>query len=297
MRGWSFFDNPAPKKPVKLEELPTFAEAAKANLDDFPVPEDYHPYFAVNEEINKKVSFWMRGDSSRLAADAVVNAANSELMPGGGICGVLHSAAGHEMAVECRTIGHTPTGEAAITKGYNLPAKYCIHAVGPIGEKPAKLVSAYRSVLKYINGEDLRSVGLCCISTGIYGYPIKPATHIALRVVREFLEDPANLAKTDRIIFVVFERRDVEVYRNLARFYFPVEGAPEPVPISQEEGSIPETHRIPPRSSSTGNGGVEDVILTEAPKEGEGQEEPTPPKEDEEPAPEKEEEEKPAEET
>ena len=214
---------------VTLDELPVWGSRDVRKYYKLnPLPEDFEPKRQVNDEINSKITLWMRGDSAALACDAIVNAAISELLPGGGICGVIHSAAGPELARECREIGHTPTGKAAITKGYNLPAKHVIHAVGPIGENEPALISAYQSVLGYIDGEEVRSVALCCISTGIYGYPIVPATHVALSTVRDWLEDEENRKKTDRIVFVVFQPRDVKVYWKLAQLYFPLGPGPEP---------------------------------------------------------------------
>ena len=136
------------RTPVKFTELPTWAEAGEEEMKEVPPPENFEPKYSANTEINNKVSFWFRGDSSRLECDAVVNAANSYLAPGGGICGILHDVAGPEMAEECEKIGHTDTGKAALTSGYNLPAKYVIHAVGPIGENPEALQSAYQSSRK-----------------------------------------------------------------------------------------------------------------------------------------------------
>ncbi|OHS94453.1 O-acetyl-ADP-ribose deacetylase MACROD1 [Tritrichomonas foetus] len=211
-----------PRKVMTLDELPTWSVAGPDSLADHPIPAGTKPKFEPNAIINSKVSFWMRGDSSSLAADAIVNAANSGLHPGGGICGVIHSAAGPELATACEKVSPCPTGGAALTPGFKLPAKYVIHAVGPIGEKPDKLESAYKSTLNYIDGEKIRSVGLCCISTGIYGYPITPATHVALNTVRQWLEDKTNQEHTDRVIFVVFEPRDVNVYYNLVHTYFPL---------------------------------------------------------------------------
>jgi O-acetyl-ADP-ribose deacetylase (regulator of RNase III) len=176
----------------------------------------------------------MGGDSARLAADAIVNAANEWLAPGGGICGVIHAAAGPQLAEECRAVGVTATGMAALTKGYDLPAKFVIHAVGPTSQDPAALRSAYVETLRYIDGRELRSVGLCCVSTGIFGYPIRPATHIALETVREFLDSEENREKTDRIVFVVFERRDQDVYYEIIPEYFPI-AAPEAAEAPKQE--------------------------------------------------------------
>lgn len=221
-----------PKPPVQVSELPTWAEDGPKNY--WP-PKSNSLKYKPSTEINEKITLWMRGDSSRLAADAIVNAANAHLAAGGGICGVIHRAAGPELERACDKIGYTPTGKAAITPGFNLPAKHVIHAVGPIGERPAELESAYKSTLEYIDGDKVKSIGFCCISTGIYGYPIEPATHVALRTVREFLENEENRKKTDRLIFVIFEPRDVRVYSRLIHEYFPLEGVEYPEDIEEEE--------------------------------------------------------------
>lgn len=191
--------------------------------------------FDPNPEINNLISFLPRGDSTTLAIDAIVNAANSGLAPGGGICGAIHDVAGPELWDACRKIGHCDTGGAVITPGFNLPAKYCIHAVGPIGECPKELESAYKAVLGLVDGENVRSVGFCCISTGIYGYPIESATKVALRTVREWLEDEENRKKVDRIIFVVFLSKDVSVYKKLLPIYFPLEKSEEGDVIGSED--------------------------------------------------------------
>ncbi|EAX93944.1 Appr-1-p processing enzyme family protein [Trichomonas vaginalis G3] len=255
-KEWKLHIPDCPEKELKsatnptimtLEKLPTWAKEGPEIVESNP-PEKFEPLYKPNTEINEKISFWMRGNSVKLECDAVVNAANSHLYPGGGICGVLHSAAGEAMERECSEIGYTPTGKCAVTLGYNLPAKYCIHTVGPIGEQPDKLQEAYESTLSCIDGKKIRSVGLCCISTGIYGYPIENATPIALKVVRKFLEDPNNREKTDRIIFVVFERRDVVVYDRMRHIYFPLDieykFEEEEKPEEENKTETPEEKKI-----------------------------------------------------
>ena len=211
-----------PKAITKYTDLQTWDKHGIEVMEEVQLKEE-KPVFPVNTEINKKVSVWFHGDSSALKCDAVVNAANSKLAAGGGICGILHSAAGPELQVACNKIGYTETGEAALTPGFKLPAKYVIHAVGPRGEHPEALKKAYNSTLKYIDGDKIKSIGFCCISTGIFGYPIENATHVALRTCREFLENKENFDNTDRLIFVVFEPRDCEVYKRLLQVYFPLE--------------------------------------------------------------------------
>jgi O-acetyl-ADP-ribose deacetylase (regulator of RNase III) len=185
--------------------------------------------FPPDAAVNSRISFLPRGGSTVLAVDAIVNAANNSLSDGGGICGAIHSAAGRSrLCRACERIGDCPTGSAVLKPGFLLPAKFIIHAVGPIGEVPDALESAYRATLRFIDGQAIRSIGLCCLS-------ILPATKIALRVVRQFLNIPENREKVDRIIFVVFMQADVEVYEKLLPVYFPVHPASE-----EEEPALDE---------------------------------------------------------
>jgi O-acetyl-ADP-ribose deacetylase (regulator of RNase III) len=134
----------------------------------------------------------VRGDITTLAVDAVVNAANSSLLGGGGVDGAIHDAAGPELLEECRLLGGCPTGEARLTRGYRLPARYIIHTVGPVwygghyGEADL-LASCYRNSLQLAAAHDLETIAFPAISTGIYRYPLEDATRIAIREVRSFL--------------------------------------------------------------------------------------------------------------
>lgn len=212
--------------PIKLEDIPSWTDYAPSIYEGKRLPKKEDLLFPPNDAINKLISYIPRGDSTILAVDAIVNAANSGLYAGGGICGAIHSAAGPELEEACMKIGGCDTGKAVITPGFDLPSKFVIHAVGPIGQHPEELKSAYEKTLEFIDGKDVRSVALCCISTGIYGYPIRPATKIALKTVREFLENEENQKNTDRIIFVVFNQKDCAVYENFLSYYFPLpEGA------------------------------------------------------------------------
>lgn len=154
-------------------------------------------------------------DITTLDTDAIVNAANESLAPGGGVCGAIHRAAGPELARACAAIGHCPTGEARVTPGFRLPARHVIHAVGPVwrggGEgEPELLASAYRSALRLAAEHGLRSVAFPAISTGIYGYPLKPATEVAVRAVREF-EEPDSAVKL--VVFACFGPEVEREYR------------------------------------------------------------------------------------
>jgi O-acetyl-ADP-ribose deacetylase (regulator of RNase III) len=156
------------------------------------------------------------GDITTLDVDAIVNAANEELAPGGGVCGAIHSAAGPELAAACARIGHCPTGEARLTEGCDLPARYVIHAVGPIwhgGDRgeAEKLAGCYRSALQLAAGHQLASIAFPAISTGIFGYPLADATKIAVATVREVL---TKAAKVRRVVFCTFGDDAREAYER-----------------------------------------------------------------------------------
>ncbi|WP_119419487.1 O-acetyl-ADP-ribose deacetylase [Desertibaculum subflavum] len=135
------------------------------------------------------------GDITRLEVDAIVNAANEQLAPGGGVCGAIHRAAGPELARECRQAGPCPTGDARITAGYDLPAKWVIHAVGPVWHgggagEDAALEGAYRAAMRLAAEKGLTSLAFPAISTGIFGFPLERATAIAVRTVKEEMAKP-----------------------------------------------------------------------------------------------------------
>lgn len=138
-------------------------------------------------------------DITTLDVDAIVNAANDALAPGGGVCGAIHRAAGPDLARACSALGGCPTGEARLTPGFRLPARWVIHAVGPVwrgghaGEADL-LASAYRSSLRLADAQGLRCVAFPAISTGTYGYPLREATEVAVRTVRTALEAGSSVA-------------------------------------------------------------------------------------------------------
>lgn len=155
-----------------------------------------------------------QADITALEVDAVVNAANASLLGGGGVDGAIHRAAGPQLLEACRTIGGCPTGEARITPGFNLPARFVIHTVGPIWRdgnqgEPDLLASCYRNSLHLALAHRVRSIAFPSISTGAYGYPKEAAASLALRIMREY--DP----KFDRIIACCFSAQDRELYQRL----------------------------------------------------------------------------------
>lgn len=166
----------------------------------------------------------VQGDITKVAADAIVNAANSSLLGGGGVDGAIHRAAGRELLQECRALNGCPTGEARITKGYKLPARHVIHTVGPRWQggkrsEAAYLARCYQSVFALVEKHGLRTVAFPSISTGVYGYPIERASRIALREIKAALE---RLPRLEKVTVVLFTPWDLEVYQRA------LAGEPEP---------------------------------------------------------------------
>ena len=168
----------------------------------------------IPEQLKARITV-EQGDITKLNCECIVNAANRSLLGGGGVDGAIHRAAGPELLAECRTLHGCRTGEAKITKGYRLKAKYIIHTVGPIYEGTAQdavqLADCYRNSLDLAQEYDINSIAFPAISTGVYGYPLEDATEIAVDTVSNWLKE--HLETEMKVIFCCFDARTTNVYR------------------------------------------------------------------------------------
>src|SRR2546430_9972430 len=168
------------------------------------------------KDLDKKIEI-VRGDITKLDVDAIVNAANTSLLGGGGVDGAIHRAAGPELLAECRTLGGCRPGEAKITRGYNLPARFIIHTVGPVWSGGTRgegevLANCYRNSLQLAVENGIKTIAFPAISCGAYGYPISEATQIVVETTREFL---ATNDEIDKVIFVLWSEDIYDAYRRL----------------------------------------------------------------------------------
>jgi len=168
-----------------------------------------------HESISNRIAV-IAGDITQQRVDAIVNAANTTLLGGGGVDGAIHRAAGTELLAECRTLGGCATGQAKITRGYKLPAKWVIHTVGPVWQDGSQgeddlLASCYRSCFALVEQHGIKSVAFPAISAGVYGFPMERAARIAVRETEHFLERNQSVGK---VILVCFGARALEIYRT-----------------------------------------------------------------------------------
>ena len=171
----------------------------------------------IQTEVLKERIEIQQGDITNQQVDAIVNAANESLLPGGGVSGAIHRAAGLGLQQECMELGWCNPGEAKITKGYLLPAKWVIHTVGPVWEgggydEDKILAQCYRSCLNFVESHQMKTIAFPAISIGAYEFPVERATEIAVTQAREFLEQNTSLEK---LIFVCFEPQVYEVYLSI----------------------------------------------------------------------------------
>ncbi|KAF8556198.1 A1pp-domain-containing protein [Imleria badia] len=211
--------------PTQLSEIPTIGALYASTILRAPQAQSLRYYPPRISTLNQ-VSLY-NGDITKLEIDAIVNAANSTLRDGGGVDGAIHRAAGPELLEECRTLNGCKTGDAKITGGYNLPAKHVIHTVGPVYSPDQTthcerlLESCYKLSLQLAVANGCETIAFPCISTGVYGYPIRHATKVALKSVRELLEKDDCEKLITRVIFVVFRDQDRAAYEQLIPLYFP----------------------------------------------------------------------------
>ncbi|XP_071661789.1 ADP-ribose glycohydrolase MACROD2 isoform X3 [Patagioenas fasciata] len=231
---------------VALKNIPTWMEDLKS--------EDGKDDLQGKRSLSEKVSLY-RGDITLLEVDAIVNAANSSLLGGGGVDGCIHRAAGPCLVAECRNLSGCETGQAKITCGYDLPAKYVIHTVGPIARghltdtHKENLANCYKSSLKLAKENNIRSIAFPCISTGIYGFPNEPAAIIALNTAKEWLSK--NYNEVDRIIFCVFLEVDYKIFKKKMGEFFPlVDANEEGTELSEETEGLEQKGQPPSPTES-----------------------------------------------
>lgn len=194
------------------------------NRESYQDIKSYTKYLVIRLK-NKKIKRMIqkiklyKGDITKLEVDAIVNAANQTLLGGGGVDGAIHRAAGPDLLSECKTLNGCGTGNAKITNGYRLPAKYVIHTVGPvwhggISDEPEKLASCYQRCIEVAVENEIRSLAFPNISAGVYGYPKKEAAEIAIKTISESLK---KYPEIELVIFCVFDDENYLIYQKLLK--------------------------------------------------------------------------------
>ncbi|OTB10096.1 hypothetical protein K445DRAFT_323322 [Daldinia sp. EC12] len=186
---------------------------------------NHAPLNGASSAYNDRIGLF-HGDITTLSVDAIVNAANTSLLGGGGVDGAIHRAAGPKLRDECRTLGGCSTGSSKITDAYELPCRKVIHTVGPVynhtnpAKSEAALRSCYKSSLDLAVQNELKTIAFSAISTGVYGYPSDGAAHIACDTVRKFMNSDDG-QKLDKVVFVTFESKDLRAYMGIIPRHFP----------------------------------------------------------------------------
>jgi len=196
----------------KMQSMWWSGKESKKTAKDFSV---------YRSDLNSKISIFT-GDITTLEIDAITNAANGSLLGGGGVDGAIHAAAGPKLRCECELLNGCSVGDAKLTCGYKLPARYVLHTVGPRGENPEMLENCYKTCLNLVKENGLKTVAFPCISTGIYGYPNEKAARVALGTIRTWLEENDEYTKKlERIILCLFLKKDIDIYIQQMQFFFP----------------------------------------------------------------------------
>lgn len=242
---------------VDLDDIRTWREENRCRNKD-----DDEKELTGGAGLCDKVSLY-KGDITVLEVDAIVNAANTSLLGGGGVDGCIHKAAGSCLYDECHSLNGCDTGKAKITCGYDLPARYVIHTVGPVarghvGDREKQdLTSCYKNSLDLVKEYDLKSVAFPCISTGIYGYPNEPAADIALNTVKEWIEE--NPDKITRVIFCVFLETDFTIYKKKMAIIFQDNDTEVPEEQLKGDSTPPSTKSATKEEAEDSEKGKEEV--------------------------------------
>ncbi|XP_039995062.1 ADP-ribose glycohydrolase MACROD2 isoform X4 [Xiphias gladius] len=260
---------------ISLDKIPTWREEIRAN------DKEKGKELTGGGGPSDKVSLY-KGDITVLEVDAIVNAANSSLLGGGGVDGCIHKAAGSCLYDECHSLNGCDTGKAKITCGYDLPARYVIHTVGPVARghvgptETNDLTSCYQNSLRLMKEHGLSTVAFPCISTGIYGFPNEPAAEIALNTVKSWIEE--NPDKITRVIFCVFLETDFAIYKKKMSVVFQdndVEATEDQLKGDNTPPSTKSTTKEESEDSNRDAWGKEDMeMASQNPEENLGKEEP-----------------------
>ncbi|XP_041802995.1 ADP-ribose glycohydrolase MACROD2 isoform X5 [Chelmon rostratus] len=260
---------------ISLDKIPTWREENRSN------EKEEGKELTGGGGLSDKVSLY-KGDITVLEVDAIVNAANSSLLGGGGVDGCIHKAAGSCLYDECHSLNGCETGKAKITSGYDLPARYVIHTVGPVARghvgptETNDLTSCYQNSLRLMKEHGLSTVAFPCISTGIYGFPNEPAADIALNTVKSWIEE--NPDKITRVIFCVFLETDFAIYKKKMTVIFQdndMEVTEEQLKGDNTPPSTKSTAKEESEDSNRDAAGNEDVeMASQNPDENSGSEEP-----------------------